>query len=254
MSVRDGLCLAFGTLTRIPVPPPRSVDARSARVAMLAAPIAAVPLAFGALLLMGVGSAARWPEMVTGLVVVGFLAWATRLLHADGLSDTVDGLTASYERARSLEVMRSGTSGPAGVVATIVALGIQAGMFGLASRQIETALVASACVVASRWALTLACTRPVPSARPQGLGAAVAGTVPGWAAVGTWLACAGGLWLSLFAAGAPAAAFLAPIAVMVAVAAALRVAVRRLGGITGDVLGACVELALTVSLLVALSS
>src|SRR5699024_5792392 len=98
-----------------PVRPPAVLDRATAGVAMTLAPLTALPLAAGVAGLVWLASQGYLPALVAGLLSVGLLAWATRLLHLDGLSDTVDGLTASTDRARSLAVMRSGTAGPAGV-------------------------------------------------------------------------------------------------------------------------------------------
>ena len=97
-----------------------------------------------------------------------------------------------------------------------------------------------------RLAALVACGRDTPAARPDGLGALVAGTVQipesGFATLGV-------LAVSLAAAG-----FLqGPVAVLAGLAAALlllRHGVARLGGITGDLLGALVEVAQTITLVI----
>ena len=103
-------------------------------------------------------------------------------------------------------------------------------------------------LAAGRLGVTLACRRGVPAARPDGLGALVAGTVPAPVAVTAAVAVAvGALW------AVPGRPWQGPAAVGAAVLVALllvRHAVRRFGGITGDVLGATVEAATTVALLV----
>ena len=96
--------------------------------------------------------------------------------------------------------------------------------------------------------MTVACRRGVPSARPDGLGAMVASTVP-LPAVLAGAACVAGLG----AAAVPGRPWQGPLAVAAALAAVLlllRHTVRRFGGVTGDVLGAAVELAVTLTLIV----
>jgi adenosylcobinamide-GDP ribazoletransferase len=248
MSLRDGVLLSVGTLTRIPVPPPRTVDRVSGGVAMAFAPLAVAPLAVGLTVLLLAGHRLGLPPTAVGLLAVGYLAWATRMLHLDGISDTVDGWTASRDRERSLEVMRSGTAGPAGVVTLVVVLGLQAVALGQLSTSSWGAVTAGTAVVASRAALTLACTRGVPAARPDGLGAAVAGTVPPLVTAAVLCASWTVLWLAGSRWDAGMGVLLAPALSVLAVLACLRVAVRRLGGVTGDVLGAVVELSFTVTL------
>ena len=244
-----GLRLALGTLTVLPTGPV-SVDAATARGAMLLAPLAVLPLGAAAALVAWGGTALGWPDLAVGLTVVAVLALGTRALHLDGLADTVDGLGTGWDAERALSVMRRGDVGPMGVVALVVVLGLQASAAGAVVHDGRSALVLGVLVCCSRAVLALACRAGVPAARPSGLGAAVASTVPAWAAGLTWVVVAAVLALlwPLLGGGWPAGLLTAGLA---AGAGVLLVAwcVRRLSGVTGDVLGAAVEVVLTVLLL-----
>ncbi|ANH40248.1 Cobalamin synthase [Nocardioides dokdonensis FR1436] len=239
----DAWRLAVGTLTALRVPAPRTVTPVVAGRAMLLAPVAVLPLG---LLVAGLGLLGAWlslPPLVVSVLAVGALAAGSRALHWDGLSDVADGLSASYDRARSLQVMKSGTSGPAGVVATVVVLGTQAAALASLLTTTRGAVVAGLLVCVSRAALALCCLRGVPGARPDGLGAAYVGTVRPTAALALWLVAAGLLVLAAGWSGLVAAAL-----ALLVVAVLLHRVVRRFGGVTGDVLGAAVELALAALL------
>lgn len=249
--LRDGWLLATGTLTVLRVPPPSQVDRRVAGIAMALAPIAVLPLAVAAALVALLGDRIDLPPLATAYVVVLALALGNRALHWDGLADTADGLTASYSPTRSLEVMRTGSAGPAGVVAIVLVSGLQAAALVPIVRHEDGWLAVGLLVCASRACLALACLRGVPAARTDGLGAVHIGSVSAVAA--------GASLLVAIAAAATAGVLLGSVTTMlvglvlmvvVAVALLLR-CVRRLGGITGDVLGASVEVSLTVLLLAA---
>ena len=87
---------------------------------MLLAPLAVLPLAGIVALVVWTGSRADVSPLATAVVAVTTLALGSRAFHLDGLADTADGLTASYDRERSLAVMRTGAAGPAGVVAVVL--------------------------------------------------------------------------------------------------------------------------------------
>lgn len=248
--IRDGWRLAVGTLTALPTRPPTAVTPSVARVTVLVAPLAVLPLGAGVVALGWLGHLAGWWPLLTAFLALGGLALGTRVLHWDGLSDTVDGLTASYDRERALQVMKSGTSGPAGVVATVVVAGVQvAAMASL----LDTATgwwAAGAAVCVSRLALSVSCLRGVPPARRDGLGHPLAGSVTAWQVVLLWTLVGGGVVAGLVVAGlAWTSAVLGPVLAAVTVALLVTHCVRRLGGVTGDVYGAGVELALAATLL-----
>lgn len=217
---------------------------------MLLAPLAVLPLAVAAGALALAGSALDWPGLLVGLVTVGGLALGTRALHLDGLADTVDGLGTGWDRERALSVMRRGDVGPMGVVALVLVLGAQAAAIGVLVTDWRSAAGLAVLVCCSRAVLAVVCRRGVPAARPGGLGAAVAGSVPRVAALATWVVVAALLGLVWAWLGSDWAAGVGTALLAVA-AGALLVAwcVRRLGGVTGDVMGACVEVAFTVLLL-----
>lgn len=250
----DALRLSAGLLSVLPVGRLGDVTPAAAGRAMVLAPLAVVPLALLSSVVFATGSVAGLPGLVVGLLVVGALALGTRALHLDGLADTVDGLGAGWDRERALTVMRRGDSGPMGVAALIVLLGLQAAALTALPPTVAGALAVLLLVCASRSALVLVCRRGVPAARPDGLGATFAGTVAPGPAVLVGLA---GIALTVVAAAAAArpwwqgviAAGLAGVIALILLAHVR----RRLGGVSGDVMGATVEAAFT-ALLVGLAA
>ncbi|MFP5336801.1 MAG: adenosylcobinamide-GDP ribazoletransferase [Actinomycetes bacterium] len=244
--LRDGLRLAVGTLTVLPVHAPGRVDARVAGTAMVLAVVPGALLGALAAAVVAASGALGGDPLVSAVAAVGAVALATRGLHLDGLADTADGLAAAYDRSRALAVMRRGDTGPAGVVVLVLVLLAQVVALAAAVAEQGTARgAATACVavLGSRAVLAGACARGVPAARPEGLGSTVAGTVPRTAAV----AVAAVVVAVAAVAGLPVAVLAGWVAAAVVVARC----VRRLGGVTGDVLGAAVETALTATLVVA---
>ncbi|GAB3811775.1 adenosylcobinamide-GDP ribazoletransferase [Micromonospora zhanjiangensis] len=142
--------------------------------------------------------------------------------------------------------MKKPDVGPFGVVALVLVLLVQAAaLAALTARPWPATLAALVTgAAAGRLGVAWACRRGVPAARPTGLGALVAGTVGRPAlAVGTLAVCA----VAVAAVpGRPAQGPLAVVAALGVTLLALRHAVRRFGGITGDVLGAVVELVSTL--------
>lgn len=251
-ALSDGLRLAVGTLTALRVPPPRAVDPPVARAAMLLAPVAVLPLGIGAALLGGMHPWLGLSPLVAAGLAVAAVALGSRGLHLDGLADTADGLGSGYDRSRALDIMRRGNTGPMGVAAITLVLLIQVAAAAALLARPWGFVTVGVLVCVSRTALYPACVAGVPSARPSGLGASVAGVVPRSAAAVGLLLGAGVAGAATIPTGAPWwIGGLAVVGASVVVAALVARCVHRFGGITGDVLGAAVELELLVLLVIA---
>jgi adenosylcobinamide-GDP ribazoletransferase len=214
--------------------------------------------AVGALIGVAVGGiwwAARrgWAPPAAAAIAVIADAALTGLLHLDGLADAADGLLPPLSRARRLEVMadpRLGAFGAAGLAIVLLA------RFGAFASMPPSPLAIAGLWSGSRTAMAVT-ARVVPYARPGGLASAflpapAAGARPGAARLTrpALLGLAGGLLaLALAFAGRGALGVAAVGAEAVGAAAVVFLAWRRLGGFTGDVLGAAAVIGETVGLL-----
>jgi cobalamin synthase len=197
----------------------------------------------------------RYVSPLAGAVLgVAVLALLTRGLHLDGLADTADGLGPLRGRERALAVMHQGDVGPFGVVTLVLTLLLQVACLAALLPTDGGRLALGTAVLTARLAMARTGLPGVPFAEGSSLGRAVAGTdsqswLSGWTLI--TLALSAG---SALAVTGPADAVRLGSAVVVGLAAAellYRRAVARLGGITGDVMGAMGEVATTAVLLTA---
>ncbi|MFF5243127.1 adenosylcobinamide-GDP ribazoletransferase [Streptosporangium sp. NPDC000095] len=294
----DGVRLAIGTLSVFPVRP-GMVDRRAGGIAMVVAPLVGAAIgACGGL----VSAISLWLGMTplpASVLAVATVALLTRGLHLDGLADLADGLGSAKPAERALEIMKRSDIGPFGVVTLILVLLVQVAALQEAITDVgagAAAIILVAACTAGRLALTWACRTGIPPARPDGLGAMVAGTVRRSVAVVVTALVLAGTTALVYLHGIDAFSpwtsgpsgefgyfayvdttyveagdltgitdvipvtglgrFLAPwglpLAMLLGLLAAWAVrrrAVRRLGGVTGDVLGALVEIATATTLL-----
>jgi adenosylcobinamide-GDP ribazoletransferase len=254
----NAVWLALGTLTALRVPAPGRIDRQVAGRAMVLAPLVGALLGLlllGGLWLLGGGSleAGAVPPLLAAGLAVGALALLTRGIHLDGLADTADGLGSGRAPAQALEVVRRSDVGPFGVATLVLTLLVQVAALASCLQGGRGPGAVLLGLVVGRAALPLVCSAGVPAARADGLGSTVAGSVPRWAsAVGVQLpVAAAALVVATGGLGSGGGTWLwAAVAVLLPLSLAgllCRRCVRRFGGVTGDVLGACVEVATTAA-------
>jgi adenosylcobinamide-GDP ribazoletransferase len=198
---------------------------------------------------------AGWASPLVGAVLaVTVLALLTRGLHLDGLADTADGLGPLRDRERALQVMHQGDVGPFGVVTVVLTLLLQVACVAVLLSSDAGWLPLGSAVLVARLAMVRCGLPGVAVAAGSSLGRAVVGTVSWtWWAATVLLGLAGTAGGALLLAGPRGALGLLAAGAAGLLAAELvhRRATARLGGTTGDVMGAMGELAATAHLLAA---
>ncbi len=243
--------VALQFLTRVPVPSFANFD--PAWLHASARYFAAVGLVVGGLVATALYAASLvWPLPVAALVAIGFGIWMTGGFHEDGLADTWDALGGSVSRDRALEIMKDSRLGSYGALALLVVLGTKvAALCAVAQVSIGTAIatlvvghvVGRAGTVGLIGWLRYAGDEAHAKAKPL---AQRVDAPTRWFAASTAVLVA----LGCAAVGVPVVAVLAAIAAAAAAVLAtgwwLR---RRLGGYTGDGLGAAEQHAECAALL-----
>lgn len=226
------LVSAFALLSRLPLPNHRATGAASAWAWPL---VGAVLGAIAA----GIASGALWLGVTPGVaaaLVLASLALLTGGLHEDGLSDSADGLFGGWTRARRLEIMKDSRIGSYGMLALmLVTLARWSALTALLVFGGHwAALIATGAVSRAPMALMMAL---LPNARGEGLSHATGRpTLPV-----AWVGMALALAISALLAGWTGLALLGAALLSTVLMSIL--ALRRIGGQTGDTLGAAQQLA-----------
>jgi adenosylcobinamide-GDP ribazoletransferase len=229
--------------TVIPVGGEAELGEGDAARAVLWMPVVGLLLGLaGAGVMIGVdtGGSGGPRRLLGAALAVGLIALLTGGLHLDGLADTADGLGSRRAPADALAIMRRSDVGPMGVAALVLVLLIQVTALAAVSDRAATSLVLAE--VTGRVAVVVATGSP--AARPGGFGALVAGRTS-WRArtltvvlLGCAIAVAG---LASVGTGLAVRGLVAALIGLLAGGLLQLVARRRLGGMTGDVFGAIVE-------------
>jgi len=248
----DAVRLAVGTLTVLPVPPPREVGRHTWRTALTLAPVVGAAIGALAWSLGWAVEQASDSALLAAVVVVATFAVVTRALHLDGLADVADGLGSRRPAPGARQVMRRSDIGPFGVLAIVLTALLQVAALDVmftASATVAAAIAVIGAAVIARAAVTAACRRGQPT-MSDGLGSQAVGSVPLSWAVGVVL-----LAVTVTVAAAAAVSTDAAATALIAAVAALAVGelwrqhcIRRLQAVTGDVLGSVEEVAATTFL------
>ena len=235
-------------LTRLPLPRHAAPGAAGANLAQA---VWAFPLAgfvvglVGALVYLVADELVlfSWPAAALAVAATMFVTGA---LHEDGLADTADGFGGGDTRERKLEIMRDSRIGTFGVCALIISLLVRTDAIASLTEPVLVAPALIAAHVGARAVLPFVMLL-LPAARSDGL--AFAAGVP--SGVGVAIAAALGFLALLFCLGL-GHALVALLALAIVVALMSWLAMRQIGGQTGDVLGAVEQVSEIVILLVAL--
>lgn len=245
LSWRD-IPAALGLLSRLPVP----VDgaraiARSAK-APWAYPIAGLVLASIA---AGVGQLAIWiglsPGIVAGLAI-GVLVVITGAMHEDGLADSADGLWGGWNKERRLDIMKDSRIGTYGVLSLVLAIGLR---WQALAALIGGGLLWPALIIASMFSRAgiVALMAGMPNARGEGLSKSVGRPSPHTALMALALGCAGSLVM-----GTEFGILVIGVGTIACIACGW-IAHIKIGGQTGDILGATQQVS-EISILLAIAA
>ena len=238
------LLTALALLTRLPLPsqPFDSADARPAAHAAWAYPLAGLAVGGVAALMGWLALLAGLPPAAAALLMLGTGTVLTGAMHEDGLADCADGFWGGWTVARRLEIMKDSQIGTYGVAALILSYGLRAAaLIPLVSAGSSFAALIGAAVVSR--AGMVAVMHGLPSAREGGLSRQT-GRVPRPAAIIACALCLAAIpFLPASGLAVIGAAVLAPLAVA-------GIARAKIGGQTGDVLGATQQCSETALLLV----
>lgn len=221
--LRAGLAL----LSRLPSPPPAEFPIPPA---VWAWPVAGLILGVIATAAGWLAQALGAPPGLAAATLLATLTLTTGAMHEDGLADTADGLWGGWDKARRLEIMKDSRTGSYGVMALLL---VTLGRWSAATTLIDGgnwgALIAAAVISRAPMALMMAL---MPNARGAGLSQSI-GQPSRAAAVRAGLVA---LLIALLCAGAAVfpMSFTAGLAALVL----WRVAMAKIGGQTGDILGA----------------
>jgi adenosylcobinamide-GDP ribazoletransferase len=235
---------ALSLLTIIPVrfgpEEPTEADLASARYAF---PVIGAAIGLALALLSAALSAARTEAILASFLLVAAWAAISGGLHLDGLADSSDGLFLSGDADRRLGAMRDPHVGSFAILAMIlVILGKWAALTTLIGRRRALALLGAAAVSRT---LTLVAAGLAPYARRQGTGRTI---VEATTVVDALWAVVAALAIGALLGGE--IGLVASAAALLVAWGLSHLATQKLGGVTGDILGAVVELGELVYLVV----
>lgn len=189
------------------------------------------------------------PHSIANALLIVIAVVITRALHIDGLADTLDGLMGGYDRKSRLHIMKDSRLGTAGAIGIVFLLLVKyAALNNLFSGEKVAALLVAP--VLARWSQTLMVFR-ADYGREQGMGSAFVGHLRGSGLIAASVVAIG---LAGWVSGT--SAFYLVTTVVLFTLLSRWYFMRKLGGVTGDTIGAVSELneVLVLLLFVILSS
>ena len=239
------LRMAASFVTILPVASSKPAGDGAIARATWALPVAGLLVGLAGALVYKIANRLGLPPDLAALLALATTALITGALHEDGLADTADGLGGGRTRERKLEIMRDSRIGTYGVCALILSFGLRWSALATIANPWSVMLALCAAHAAARAGVP-AFMSLVPPARPDGLSAS-AGLPPGRSVA---VAFALGTLVLALALG-PGKALVGLVVLSLAGLMLARLAIRQIGGQTGDILGAFEQTGEILILLVA---
>ena len=235
------LLIALQFLTRLPVPNIGEVSDEQVGRSLLFYPV--VGLIIGGLLALVAWLTEGSSDSVRAVLLLIIWTLITGALHIDGLADSADAWVGGYgDKEKTMDIMKDPYAGPAGVtVILLVLIAKYVSLEVLLSQSNYIILVLVPMLARVMMPLLLLTTDYV---RKNGLGSALAVHHPKCAS--QWIILSCGL-LTVIVAGSSGVWLLATLGIVFLYLR--RVMIQRIGGTTGDTLGAMVELSEAVGLI-----
>ncbi len=227
----SGLWSALGLLTRLPVPH---------RAGSTASAVPWFPVVGLLIALLGAGAFAALsyllPPLPAAAIAIAFLTLLTGAFHEDGLADIADAFGGGWTREQRLAILDDPRLGAFGTLALVLSILIRISLLAALTPWQALAVLTAAHSLSRAAAIAVA--RGLPRAKSDGLGASF---LDATARFSTALSLLLALLFTITLTGPWAALFLAAVAL--AVAAVGWLAVRKIGGVTGDVISGMQQIA-----------
>jgi adenosylcobinamide-GDP ribazoletransferase len=240
------LAAAIAFLTRLPLPEHQPAAAGALAKAAWAFPFAGIAVGVIGAIVYALAHRLGLPPWPAAALTVAATLGVTGALHEDGLADTADGFGGGTTREQKLAIMRDARIGTYGVCALILSILIRAGALADLATTGAVAGALIAAHAAARAAMPVMMFLLLP-ARSDGLGYDAGAPEAVRVLAGAGLAA-----IVLVLCLGPLRALAAIVVLAIAIALLAWLAVRQIGGQTGDVLGAVEQVGEIAVLLVAL--
>jgi len=233
-----------------------TVDVQAVRYALALTPIVSLVVSGAAAITGQILFAITDSRLLMAIAIVASELYFTGSLHADAVADTADGFSAARKmgRERGLAAMKDSSVGAMGALALFFTYTAQIAMVTLLANPwfwIPVGIVA-------RTSISFLCSSGTPSARRDGIGRTFIGAISKRLLIVNTTVTLLLLWGALTLLPLRFAPILVTLAILVLVGLILtlfkRRSIGRLGGLTGDVLGAGLEIARTLTLLILVAS
>jgi len=236
-----GFLFALRFLTAIPVKSKAS-DGKEAADALLSFPIVGLLLSFVLIAVSNLLNILHFQEFIANIILVIVLAALTGSIHLDGLSDTFDALLSGKNKGQMLEIMRDPHIGVMGVISVVSVLLLKVSFLSSLDPALKNSALILMCVL-SRWSL-VAAVFSFPYAREEGKAKIFTENVNRNIFLVATIIALVYTFLAWRLNG-----LLVFVIVSWSVYLICRFVSKKISGITGDTLGAVIELAEVVTLL-----